>query len=443
MQPTDTIFATATAPGRSGVAVIRISGPAALAAPPHFGFSAAPAPRHAHFHRFACGGEPIDHGLILYFPAPHSFSGEDIVEFHLHGGMAILRRVLEDLAALPAFRLAEPGEFARRAFLNGKMDLTAAEGLADLIDAETEAQRRQAVRLMSGQAAQFYEGLRQRILEPLALLEAYIDFPEEDIPESVRREVNGRIGNLCRDIGRHLQQDRGGEKIRTGFSVVLLGAPNAGKSTLLNTLAQRDIAIVSHQAGTTRDLIEVHLDLHGLPVILVDTAGLRQSDEPVEMEGIRRAQERAGSADLKLVLIDATAEPDAESLTQIDNRTIILNTKCDKAAPQSILTDGFNPLANIDISSQSGLGIDVLISTLHRTLSDQVPDNQNAYIVRARHRLHLQNACDQLHRYGEETVLELQCERLRLAATELGVITGRIEVEDLLDVIFSRFCIGK
>lgn len=439
----DTIYARATAPGRSGVAVIRISGPQACHALEHFGFKKSLKPRYAHLHRFTCNGEMIDEGLILYFPAPHSFTGEDVLEFQHHGGSAIIKRMLEELSSLPDFRHAEAGEFAQRAFLNGKMDLTAAEGLADLIDAETELQRRQAAILMQGHAADFYHDLRDRMLEPLALLEAYIDFPEEDIPESVQKEVNDKIIALQKDIETQLNRAFVGEKIREGFTVVLLGAPNAGKSSLMNALAKRDIAIVSHQPGTTRDALEVSLDLNGLPVTLVDTAGLREQAGDIEQEGIKRARKHAEAADLKLVLFDQTQPADEDSAALLDDTAQIIFTKIDLEEQHPSLSALANSSAALSLSTSNGDGVEQLIQHLHETLSQKIPHNHHAFVVRERHRVNLHTAFEELSFYLDETELEIQCERLRRAAVAIGTITGHIDVEDLLDAIFSRFCIGK
>ncbi len=439
----DTIYALASGGGRSGVAVIRISGEYALQALPHFAFHKSPKARYAHFHNFVLEGEFIDQGLILFFPGPNSFTGEDIVEFQLHGSSAVVKKILHELAKIPHFRPARAGEFAKRAFLNGKIDLTAAEGIADLIEAETEMQRRQAAQIMQGNAARFYEGLRQSILEPLSLLEAYIDFPEEDIPEAVLAEIGNNISQLYHKIDDYLRQDRYGEKIRNGFSVVLVGAPNAGKSSLLNLLAKRDAAIVSSKAGTTRDLIEVHMDINGIPVILTDTAGLCVSDDEIEMEGVRRAKNKAAEADILLALFDSSKAADAETIALIDSRTIVLNTKIDLGVKKGAINTPSNPLAYIDISAVTALGVDRLLETITAYLQQAVQKNQNAYIVRERHRIHLQAALVQLALYQQEQALELQAERLRLAARELAIITGKIDVEDLLDNIFSKFCIGK
>lgn len=301
-----TIFAPATASGKAGVAVIRVSGPQALEAVKKMTAIKTPVPRKAMFSEIHTpDGTAVDNGLVLYFPCPNSFTGEDVVEFQTHGGRAIISAVLSGLAQINGFRPAGRGEFTRRAVENGKMDLTAAEGLADLVDAETEQQRKQALRQMGGALAKIYEDWHDRLLHVLAWMEAYIDFPEEEIPENVSADVRGKIAGLMSEIQVHLNDGRRGEKLRDGFQIAIIGAPNAGKSSLMNRLAQRDVAIVSSTAGTTRDIIEVRLDINGYPVIVADTAGLRDTDEEIEAEGVRRAKARAEEADLVLWLSDA------------------------------------------------------------------------------------------------------------------------------------------
>src|SRR5690606_16468341 len=298
-----TIFALASAAGRAGVAVVRLSGSTASRALETLSSQPLPSPRRASLRRLHdSAGERLDDALVLWFPAPHSYTGEDVVELHLHGGRAVVRDVLEALAAVPGLRPAEPGEFTRRAFDNGKLDLAEVEGLADLIDAETAGQRRQALRQLDGGLSALGEGWRARLVRILAQLEADIDFPDEDLPERVAAAVAPGIEELANEMRRHLDDGRRGEILREGFHIAIIGPPNAGKSSLLNWLAQRDAAIVSDTAGTTRDVVEVRLDLGGWPVIVADTAGLRETAETVEREGIRRARARAEAADLVIAL---------------------------------------------------------------------------------------------------------------------------------------------
>ncbi len=440
---TDTIFALATAPGKSGVAVIRISGSDVLKAACHFGYLKNPEPRKAIFHSFKREEELVDQGLLLYFPAPHSFTGEDCLEFQIHGSIAVIKKMLMELGGLPGFRQAEAGEFARRAFHQGKLDLTAAEGLADLIEAETEFQRRQATASSAGDASRYFNHLRNEVMQPLALLEAYIDFPEEDIPESVYEEVVGRVSEVNHSIKVALDQLEGAQKIRDGFTVIILGAPNVGKSTLLNALARREVAIVSDQAGTTRDLIEVHLDIYGLPVVVIDTAGIRETEDAIESEGIRRALERAAHADLKLVLFDGTAQPDEGTKALIDSQCLVVMTKGDLANRVRDAELPFDKQKLFWTSARDPQSLSPLVEAIGMHLSHTAPSLETAFVTRQRHREHLLRASQELVKSNEEISLELRCERLRLATNEIGKITGEIQVDELLGIIFSSFCIGK
>ena len=432
----DTIFAIATPPGRSGVAVIRLSGPDALACLPSLGFIRPPRPRYAHLHNFTrpslSGPEPLDTGLLLYFPAPASFTGEDTLEFQLHGSPAVLRAMLAHLATLPHFRPAEAGEFTRRAFANGKLDLAEAEGLGDLLEAETESQRQQAQFWMNGEASVYYTALRARILEPLALLEAFIDFPDEDIPPDLEAEITGIIEDIKAQCRHLLQHDTQGERVREGFRIVLAGEPNAGKSTLLNRLAQRDVAIISPSPGTTRDVLEVALDLGGVAVTLCDTAGLRETADDVEREGVRRSQREIARADRTLYLTAPEgAEPDRAALPY---DTLYLATKADLFATP--------PSHGCPFSSSRDEDVQWLIAELRQWASNQIPASPSL-LIRQRHRSAIAQALQELEDYAMQPLLELRCERLRLAAQEIGRITGAIDVEELLDHIFFRFCIGK
>lgn len=427
----NTIFALATPYAKSGVAVLRISGPQAL--PALITLTGKPDWQPGMMRHCRVGAAlAIDHALCVYFKAPKSFTGEDVVEIHCHGSLAVIRELLSALSAMPGLRPAERGEFTRRAFLNGKMDLLEAEGLADLIDAETSEQKSQALRQMDGQMSGFYNKLRKEIVTALAHLEAYIDFPDEEIPESVREGLGAEVRAVISTISATLAKHADGERIREGISVVILGAPNAGKSSLLNALAGRDAAIVSHHAGTTRDMIEVHMELAGFPVILVDTAGLRESDNDIEAEGIRRAKARAEHADIKLVLFDGTSTPDAASLALIGEGAIAISTKSDLAKSSM----------GIAISTQTGEGIDQLLALLEAHVRENF-SGSGTFITRHRHRTLLTQAQSHLERFFHVAELELQCEELRLAALYLGKITGKIAVDDVLDVVFHEFCIGK
>lgn len=439
MSHTATIYALATPPGKSGVAVFRLSGPEVLMALQKLGVSATPVPRMATLVNLRYNGTFIDQALALYFPAPHSFTGEDVLELHTHGSRAVCRILLDTLGVLPGLRLAEPGEFARRAFLNNKFDLAQAEAMGDLIDAETASQHAQALRQLGGNLTERVEALRARIIEPLALMEAYIDFPDEEIPDAVLGQTVEAVASLGKEL-ETLLDDRGiGEKIRDGIEIVILGAPNAGKSSLMNALAKREVAIVSPEAGTTRDLIEVQLDLGGYAVTLIDTAGLRETDSTIEAEGIRRAKARAKKAELTLHLHDIVTEAENinNPLNNEDKNTIHLFTKAD-------LAPAFNaPSSALIISTQTGLGMADLIARLKAEVALHMEHATHPLITRARHRESLSKARDALLRFNPRMPLELACAELRHAATEIGKITGKISVDDVLDLVFSRFCIGK
>lgn len=441
-----TIFALSSAPGRAGVAVIRISGPAAgdvlaaMAAP-------RPAPRLATTRklRHPRSGEVLDQALVLWFPAPKSFTGEDVAEFHVHGGRAVLSAMLAAIGAVPGCRPAEAGEFARRAFDNGKLDLTMAEGLADLIDAETEAQRKQALRQSAGALAGLYDDWRKSIVEALAYVEAAIDFSDEgDVGSTTFAQAMPLVRQLAAAIDRHLTDGRRGEILREGFQVVLAGPPNVGKSSLLNALAQREAAIVSEEAGTTRDIIEVRLDLQGLPVVVSDTAGLRDSTASIEREGIRRTLARSRSADLILWLMDATA-PEArlpKELADMADRTLWVTNKIDLSSgrsPEQL------PAGAVAISAVTGQGIEELSWLLAEIARDRIAPDEHPGITQERHRRNLEECRSSLANFleGSPWQLELRAEDLRIAATALGRLTGRIDPEQVLDQIFGRFCIGK
>ncbi len=432
-----TIYALASGHGKAGVAVIRISGPAAgtalcrLAGP-------LPAPRIASLRTLR---DPqthyvLDHSLTLWFPAPASFTGEDVAELHVHGGRAVIEAILRVLGSFEGLRLAEPGEFTRRAFDNGKLDLTEAEGLADLIDAETEAQRRQAIRQSGGALRALYDGWRERLIESLASIEAELDFSDEgDVPDAVAERARSVVRGLRDEIAAHLADKRGGEILRDGLRVVIAGPPNAGKSSLMNALARRDVAIVSAEAGTTRDVIEVRLDLGGFPVILMDTAGIREAAGEVEREGVRRTLERAKHADLVIWLADATV-PDATH-GELGPRTILTVNKIDLAP--SAAGDA------LALSVKTGAGLDRLIAVLAEHVRQAADIGESPAITRARHRRELERCAAALERFlaGDFTQLELRAEDLRDAATALGRLTGRVDAEDILDKIFADFCIGK
>ncbi len=443
MSSADSIFALATAPGKSGVAVIRISGPLALRALNQLTGKESFAPREAKFARFSGPEGLIDKGLALYFPGPRSFTGEDVAECHIHGGLAVIREFLGVLAGMPGLRYAEPGEFTRRAFTHGKMDLLEAEGLADLIEAETGEQKTQAARQMAGELSRYYAEVRGRMVKVLAHLEAYIDFPDEEIPEAVLDGLAAETRALQASIGRAMDDKGRGERLREGISVVILGEPNVGKSSLMNVLAKREVAIVSHKAGTTRDMIEVHLDMKGFPVVLVDTAGIRESDEEIELEGIRRALKRSDEADIRLMVFDAYNWPPRETgiLPLGGADVMVVVNKRDVMEGEPVTVEGWP--APVAVSTRSGQGLDRLLEALEGRVVGLFSGGTAPFITRGRHRQLLHESLKYLNNSLLPLPLELRCEELRRAALAVGKITGVIQVDDVLDVIFSSFCIGK
>lgn len=443
MNGDDTIFALASAPGRSGVAVLRVSGNAAAEALARLTRRDLPPPRVAKLRRlFDPAGAPIDDALVLFFPGPRSFTGEDVAELQVHGGPAVIAALLRALGAVPQCRLAEAGEFTRRAFLNHKLDLAQIEGLADLIAAETEAQRKQALRQAEGAQSILYDGWRDRLLRTLARLEAFIDFPDEDLPEQLIRSIDGEIAEVSGEIELHLLDHRG-ERLREGLTIAILGAPNAGKSSILNMLAQREAAIVAATAGTTRDVVEVRLDLGGYPVTIADTAGLRESADEIEREGIARALARARHADVKLLVFDGEKWPaiDSETAKQIDDRALLVVNKADLLRePEPVAIDG---IAVVKVSAKTGRGLDGLVKILTRLAAAGLDSGADVVVARARHRQALEACREALVRAATAAQPELKAEDLRLGVRELGRITGRVDVEDILDLIFKEFCIGK
>jgi tRNA modification GTPase len=439
-----TIFALASGAGRAGVAVFRLSGPEAGAALRRLTGRDLPEPRRASRRVLRDpSGEPLDDGLVLWFPGPSSFTGEDVVELHLHGGRAVAQGVTDALMAL-GLRPAEPGEFSRRAFEAGKLDLTQAEAIADLVDADTAAQRRQALTQMGGALGRLYEDWRGRLLRAQAHVEAEIDFSDEALPDGLGTGANRALLDIAAEISAHLADGGRGERLRDGLQVAIVGAPNVGKSSLLNCLAGRDVAIVSSTAGTTRDVLEVHLDLAGFPVTLADTAGLRETSEEIEREGVRRARQRADHADLRLVVFDGSGLPalDADSVALIDDASLVVVNKADRplvgGCPQTL---GGQPV--LAVSAATGAGVDRLLLALQQRAGAVLDSGGAPAVTRARHRTALQEAVTAIERATAAPLAELAAEDVRLAVRAIGRITGRVDVEDMLDLVFSEFCIGK
>lgn len=422
----DTIFALASARGKAGVAVVRVSGPSAFSALESL---AAPCvPRRASVRVLKDGDLVLDEAIVLTFPGPASFTGEDVVELHLHGSVATVSAVLDALSRMPGLRMAEAGEFTRRALENERLDLAQVEGLSDLVEAETEAQRRQALRVLSGALGDRTRGWREKLIRAAALMEATIDFADEDVPVDVTPEVRDLIGVVRSEVVTELAGAKAAERIREGFEVAIVGPPNAGKSTLLNALAGRQAAITSEIAGTTRDVIEVRMDLGGLPVTLLDTAGLREAQDVVEAIGVDLARERAKAADLRLILC-----PRAEAPAMAPQLGDIV------AVPKADLGDG-------DFSAVTGAGLDDLIVRITSILEERA--SGAGLVIRARHRVAMEKAMGSLgialdRLDSAPDLVELVAEELRTAVRALDSLVGHVDVEHLLDEIFASFCIGK
>lgn len=451
----ETIFAQSSKPGKAGVAVFRISGSKSLVALKHLikNDNATFIPRVMYCKKLINpkNQELIDEAVVAYFQAPASFTGEDVVEIYTHGSIAIAAMLTETLLTIEGLRMAEPGEFTRRAFLNGKFDLTAAEGIADLIEAETVWQHRQAVKQVGGELETLYNGWRQTLLTIIGLLEAYIDFPDEDIPQEILNRVMTLSGELKYAIIKHLDDNRRGELLRTGIKLTILGAPNVGKSSLLNFLMQRDVAIVSNIEGTTRDIIEGHLDIGGYPIILQDTAGIRDSNDLIELEGIKRTIESARMADIKIVMLDAVKLSNSPSLDNlIDDNTIILINKIDLLDDKCQIDMYINKLKKnyLKISIKDNIGMDSLLKEIENIARNIAGLTETPHITRQRQRAFIEKALEYLKKFNNENFngendLVLATEDVRMAIRSLSNVTGKISVEEVLGEIFSNFCIGK
>lgn len=439
-----TIYALSTVQGRSGVAIIRISGKKALSAIRLLTDIDVNTikPRYAYFSSIKnLQNQKLDEALILYFKGPKSFTGEDIVEFQIHGSRAVINSVLDALSLIEDFRYALAGEFSKRAFYNHKIDLTQAEGLADLIDAETSEQQKFALRQMEGSLKNLYEGWREQLLKVLAHIEAYIDFPDEEIPSDIINNLENTVFKIIKEINIHLENNKIGESLRDGFRVVVLGIPNSGKSSLINALVSRDAVIVSDIEGTTRDAIDIHMDINGYPVIFTDTAGLRKTSEEIEKKGIEIALQKADDADLVINLFDCSKYK-SQNIENIDNSKVInVANKIDKISQEEIIS--LQKQNIIAISAKNKQGIDELLKAISNKISTNITNSSGLLITRHRYTEALKNTVYYLNQFGFDKEIELSAEDIRLASRELGKITGFIEVDEILDKIFSSFCIGK
>ncbi len=442
-----TIYALSTGPGVSGVAIVRISGPEASNAIKLLTKKDLPLPRIATLRKInnINTSELIDEGIIIWFPGPESYTGEDMAEVHVHGGKAIVLALQNELSKIENFRLAEPGEFTKIAFQNGKINLLKAESISDLISAETEMQRLQAVKIMEGKSAEKFNYLREKLLKILSFIEAKIDFPEEGLPDENIKQIKKDTTEVLNKIKKILDDQKIGEIIREGFKIAIVGPTNAGKSSLLNNLSNRDVAIVSEIAGTTRDVIETHLNIDGYPVIISDTAGIRNSKDEIEKKGIKLSLDRAEKADLKLVVVDAKSIDFRGFLNDLlkDNAILVIN-KSDLINGE--LDPEVNKLDHVLISLKKNINLDKLILMIKKKLKTKFIINNDILITRERHRQHLVHCLDNLKNFLEKNDkkdFDKAAEDLRLATRNLGMIVGKVDVEEILGSIFNDFCIGK
>jgi len=442
-----TIYALSSGPGISGIAVIRVSGKNTSEVIKKLTGSKLPRPRVATLKKFNKNGEKklIDEGVILWFPGPNSYTGEDLAEFHVHGSRAVINAMHSAISKIKNCRLAEPGEFTKRAFQNGRINLLKAESIADLIYSETEIQREQALKIMSGKSADKFNSWREKLLKILSHVEAKIDFPDEDLPKKIISEVKKKTNSVIAEIKKTLNDEKVGERIREGFKIAIVGPPNSGKSSLLNYLSKRDVAIVSEIAGTTRDIIETHLNLDGYPVIVSDTAGIRSSKNEIEKKGIKIALKRAEDADLKLVIVSAKNVDFTSVLEELlkKNAILVIN-KSDLI--KGNLNSKLKKYEHILISIKKDLNLNKLITKIKSKLKNKFTTTEDILITRERHRQNLINCVKHLEKFQKKKStqdFDKAAEDLRLATRHLGMIVGKVDVEELLGSIFNDFCIGK
>ena len=442
-----TIYALSSGSGISGVAVIRVSGENTANVVRKLTGSKLPSPRVATLKKFNKNGgkELIDEGVIIWFPAPYSYTGEDLAEFHVHGSRAVINAMHSSISKIKNCRLAEPGEFTKRAFQNGKINLLKAESIADLVSSETEIQRKQALQIMSGQSSYKFNSWRDKLLKILSHIEAKIDFPDEHLPNNIIKEIQKTSHNILMEIQKTLKDDRVGERIREGFKIAIVGPTNSGKSSLLNYLSKRDVAIVSEIAGTTRDVIETHLNLDGYPVIISDTAGIRNSKNEIEKKGIKIALNRAEDADLKLVIVSAKNVDFTGVLKSLLTKNAILVVNKSDLVKRK-LNSKFKKHKHILISIKKDLNLNKLILKIKSKLKNKFTTTDDILITRERHRQNLINCIQYLEKFQKKNSaqdFDKAAEDLRLATRHLGMLVGKVDVEELLGSIFNDFCIGK
>ena len=442
-----TIYALSTGPGVSGLAVIRISGKDAKIAVNKITGRKLPKPRTAVIRKFnnINDNHLIDEGILLWFPGPASYTGEDMAEFHVHGSRAVINEIQNSLSKIPNLRLAEAGEFTKLAFQNGKINLLKAESIADLISSETEIQRRQAIKVMSGKSSNKFNSLRDRLLKILSKVEAKIDFPEDDLPEDILLNIHKEAKSIREEIKKILNDQKVGERIREGFKISIVGPTNAGKSSLLNYLSKKDVAIVSEIAGTTRDIIEAHLNLDGYPVVISDTAGIRSSKDEIEKKGIKLALKNAENADLNIIVIEPKSTDFTHFLNdKISKKAIVVINKMDLGINQ--ISNEIKKYDPIYISVKEEKNLDKLINLIKQILKNKFISSEDIYITRERHRINLEKCFESLKNFEEKKSLEdfdKAAEDLRLATRYLGIIVGKVDIEEILGSIFDDFCIGK
>jgi tRNA modification GTPase len=442
-----TIYALSSGPGVSGIAVIRISGPETSKAIKLLTGKSIPKPRVATLRKInkINTSELIDEGIILWFPGPESYTGEDMAEIQVHGSKAVIDALHTSISYIENCRLAEPGEFTKLAFQNGKINLLKAESIADLISSETEIQRQQAIKIMNGKSADQFNFLREKLLKILSHVEAKIDFPNEDLPNNILEEIKKSSDDVLKNIEKILNDQKVGERIREGFKIAILGPTNAGKSSLLNHLSNRDVAIVSEIAGTTRDVIETHLNIDGYPVIVSDTAGIRESKSEIEKKGIKLSLNRAEEADLKLVVVDAKNLDFTDVLKNLLHQNAILVINKSDLLKEDINSQ-IKKLDHVLISIKENLNINELILKIKNNLKNKFIKSDDILITRERHRQHLEQCLDHLKNFNkknEDEDFDKAAEDLRLATRHLGMIVGKVDVEEILGSIFNDFCIGK